>query len=269
MIGQAAFLGDLLCRLQQWVPEHGGKQERRVHAHIVMDTRIGILQHLFNDPLHRAVAIFREVAGNGREQRLEQVIFTQQLIGFVTVARLQQFQRFFKQTCRWNIVQQGSQARDRFCGFRTDTHTQFGGKTYRAQHPYRIFTVARFRVTNQTDNAVLQILHAANVITDGKICHAVIQAVDSEIAALGVFFDGAENVVAQQHAVLPALGGRAVADVTFVMSTEGRNFDNLRAKHHMSQTETATHQAAVTEQFTYLFRRGVSGYVKIFRLFAK
>lgn len=82
------FLGDLLCRLQQWVPEHGGKQERRVHAHIVMDTRIGILQHLFNDPLHRAVAIFREVAGNGREQRLEQMIFTQQLIGFVTVARL-------------------------------------------------------------------------------------------------------------------------------------------------------------------------------------
>ena len=37
----------------------------------------------------------------------------------------------------------------------------------------------------------------------------------------------------------PALGGRAVADVTFVVSTEGRNFDNLRAKHYMSQTETA------------------------------
>ena len=37
----------------------------------------------------------------------------------------------------------------------------------------------------------------------------------------------------------------------------------------MSQTETATHQAAVTEQFAHLLRRGVSGYVKIFRLFAK
>ncbi|CSS54116.1 Uncharacterised protein [Shigella sonnei] len=68
---------------------------------------------------------------------------------------------------------------------------------------------------------------------------------------------------------MPALGGRAVADVTFVVSTEGRNFDNLRAKHYMSQTETATHQAAVTEQFAHLLRRGVSGYVKIFRLFAK
>ncbi|BBU86587.1 hypothetical protein EIMP300_79870 [Escherichia coli] len=81
------------------------KTERRVHAHIVMDTRIGILQYLLNNAFHRAVAIFREVAGNGREQRLEQMIFTQQLIGFVTVARLQQFQRFFKQTCRWDIVQ--------------------------------------------------------------------------------------------------------------------------------------------------------------------
>lgn len=53
-----------------------------------MNTRIGVLQYLLNDPLHRAVAIFREVAGNGREQWLEQMIFTQQLIGFVTVARL-------------------------------------------------------------------------------------------------------------------------------------------------------------------------------------
>ncbi len=36
---------------------------------------------------------------------------------------------FFKQACRWDIVQQGSEARDRFCGFRADAHTQFGGKT--------------------------------------------------------------------------------------------------------------------------------------------
>src|SRR5699024_1420189 len=102
-----------------------------------------------------------------------------------------------------------------------------------------------------------------------EIRHAVIQAIDGEIAALGVFFDGTENVVAQQHAVLPALGCRAVADITFVVSTEGCDFDNLWTKHDMSKTETATYQAAVTEQFANLLRRGVGGDIKIFWFFAK
>ena len=81
---------DALRRFQQRIPEHGREQERRIHAHIVMNTGIRVLQHLCNHPLHCAVTVFGEVAGNGREQRLEQVVFTQQIVGFKPVACLEQ-----------------------------------------------------------------------------------------------------------------------------------------------------------------------------------
>lgn len=57
--------------------------------------------------------------------------------------------------------------------------------------------VVCFWVINQMDNVVFQIFYVVNVIMDGKICYVVIQVVDSEIAVLGVFFDGVENVVVQ------------------------------------------------------------------------
>lgn len=41
------------------------------------------------------------------------------------------------------------------------------------------------------------------------------------IAALGILFDRAEDVIAQQHAVLAALGGDAVVGVAFVMAEGG------------------------------------------------
>ena len=90
IIGETALLGNALRRFQQRIPEHGREQERRIHAHIVMNTGIRVLQHLCNHPLHCAVTVFGEVAGNGREQRLEQVVFTQQIVGFKPVACLEQ-----------------------------------------------------------------------------------------------------------------------------------------------------------------------------------
>ncbi len=67
VIGETAFLGNALSGFQQRIPEHCRKQERRVHAHIVADTGVGILQHLCDHTFHWAVTLFGEVAGNGRE----------------------------------------------------------------------------------------------------------------------------------------------------------------------------------------------------------
>lgn len=158
---------------------------------------------------------------------------------------------------------------DRLGAFRADAHIELGGKAHRAQHAYRIFAVAGFRIANQADNAILHILHAANVIADGKVGHAVVKAVNGEVAALGIFFDGAEDVVAQQHAVLAELRGDAIGGMPFVVTTEGGDFDNLRPEHDVSQAETAADQAAVAEQFTYLIRGRAGGDVEIFRLLAK
>jgi hypothetical protein len=54
-----------------------------------------------------------------------------------------------------------------------------------------------------------------------------------------------------------------------VVAAEGRDFDNFRPKHHVSQTEAAANQTAVAEQFAHLLRRGAGRHVKIFRFFAQ
>ncbi|CQB92886.1 Uncharacterised protein [Salmonella enterica subsp. enterica serovar Typhimurium str. DT104] len=126
-------------------------------------------------------------------------------------------------------------------------HIELRSETHGAQHSNRIFAVARFRIADQANHAFLQILHPADVIAHGKIRHAVVKAVDGEIAALGIFFDRAEDVVAQQHTVLPTLGGRTVAFTAFMMTTKRCHFDNFRAKHHVSQAETTSHQTAIAE----------------------
>merc|ERR1712072_1544888 len=48
--------------------------------------------------------------------------------------------------------------------------------------------------------------------------------------------------------------------------TEGGDFDDLTAKDNMNQFETAADQARIAEEVVDLFRRGVGGYVKIFRI---
>ena len=154
-----------------------------------MQAVIGILQHLNDDAFHRAIAALGEVAGDRREQRLEQAVFAQQLVGFIPITRLQKLQYFFKQTRRWYVVQQGSQTWDWLGAFGADAHMEFGGETYRAQHAHRILTVTGFRVANQAYHAFLQIAHSTNVVTYGEVRHAVIKTVDGEVAALGILFD--------------------------------------------------------------------------------
>ncbi len=269
VVGKAALLGDFLRHFELRIPVHRGEQERRVHAHVVMDAVIGVLQHLRDDALHRAVAFLGEIAADAGEQRLEQIVFTQQAISRIAITGLQQLQRLFKQTRRRHVIEQRGEARDRLAGFRADAHIKPGGEAHRAQHTHRIFAVAGFRIADKTDNPFFKIVQAADVITYCEIGHAVIEAVDGEIATLGVFFDRAENVVAQQHAVLAALGGGAIARVLFVMTAKGGDFNDFRPEHDVGQAETAANQAAVAEQLAYLIRRGVGGDVEIFRLFAK
>ena len=97
--------------LQQRVPQHGGKQEGRVDAHVVLQTVIGVLQHLHQNALHRRIVVRREVAGDQREQRLEQLVFAQLQVGLETVTRLQQLEGFFEQARRRDLMQQRGRAR--------------------------------------------------------------------------------------------------------------------------------------------------------------
>ncbi|MOA16701.1 hypothetical protein D3C78_1369290 [compost metagenome] len=77
---------------QQRIPKHSSKQERRIDAHVVLQTVVGVLQHLRQNTLHWRVLTRREVTCNLREQRLEQLVFTEFQIGRVTVTCLQQLE---------------------------------------------------------------------------------------------------------------------------------------------------------------------------------
>ena len=160
---------------------------------------------------------------------------------------LQQLQRLFKQAGRRHVVDQRRQTRNRLCRFRADAHIELGGETHGAQHAHGIFTVARFRRADQANQTLFQVLHAADVVAHGEIRHAVIQAVDGEVATLGIFFNRAEDIVAQQHTVLTALRRGAIGRARFVVAAEGRHFDNFRPKHDVSQTETTANETAVAE----------------------
>ncbi len=82
-------------------------------------------------------------------------------------ARLQQFQRFFKQTCRWDIVRKVARR-----GIGSAVSGLMRMPNWRQNEPRGAYVPdlhgSAFPVTNQTDNAVFQILHAANVIRTVK-----------------------------------------------------------------------------------------------------
>src|SRR6478736_10331589 len=101
--------------------------------------------------------------------------------------------------------------------------TQLGGKAQGAQHAHRVFFVAGGRVANHAQGARFKVFHAIAVVNDGKVLERVVEGVDGEVAAHGIGFESAIDIVAQQHAVFIACTGGGL----FVVATEGGDFDNL------------------------------------------
>ena len=64
-----------------------------------------------------------------------------------------------------------------------------------AQHPHRIFLEALVRIADRADQAVLQVLQAADIVDDRKRRDVVEKRVDREVPAERVFLGRAEGVV--------------------------------------------------------------------------
>lgn len=183
-----------------------------------------------------------------REQLLEQAIFAQQLVGGQAIASQEQLEGFLEQAGRRNILQQRRQLLDGGGGARADGHVQLGGEAHGAQHPHRIFAVAGLGIANELQLALGQVFQPALEIVQGEILGAVIEGVDGKVAALGILFDGAVDVVAQQHAFI-GLGRHVFAGIDLmVVTAEGGHFDHVTTKDDVGQPETAADQAAVAEQ---------------------
>ena len=120
------------------------------------------------------------------------------------IAGEEQLEHFVEQASRRNLVQQASQARDGRGAVLFDIEVELGGKTDGPQHAHRVFLVAFFRVANQANQAIADVMHAVSVIEDAFAAGIQVQGVDGEVAALGIVFQAAIDVVAQDAAALVA-----------------------------------------------------------------
>ena len=160
-------------------------------------------------------------------------------------------------------MQQWRQLLDGGGGTRADGHIQLGGKAHGAQHPHRIFTITGLGIADQLKLALGQIFQTPFEIVQGEIFGAVVEGVDGKVAALGILFDGAVDVVAQQHAFI-RLGRHMFAGIDLMVVTpEGGHFDHVTTKDNVGQAETTANQAAVAEQRLDLLRRRIGCDVEI------
>ena len=135
--------------------------------------------------------------GGLREQWGQQTIVLKQAIGCLAVAGGEQFEDFIEQPGRRDVRQQWGQLPNGGLRFRLNLEVQFGRKTNGAQHSHGIFPIAGFRVANQADLTVFQILHAVGKVDNGEIPDAVIQRIDGEVAPKCVFFLIAIDIIPQ------------------------------------------------------------------------
>ncbi len=136
-----------------------------------------------------------------------------------------------------------------------DLEIELGGETHGAQHAHRVFLVALLGVADQPDQAIADVVYATGVVEDALGSRIVIQRIDGEVAALGVVFEGAIDVVTQDAAALVARSEMAgVVVILFRMvGAEGGDLDDLATEMNMHQLETASDHAGVAEFGADLF----------------
>ena len=182
------------------------------------------------------------------------------------VAVHEEFEHFIKQSRRRNVGQQWRQFPEGLFGGRFDTKTQLGGKPDRPQHAHRVLAITRDGIADQTQQARVDVLNAIDMIDHREIGDVVVECVDGEVTAKGVFFQAAVDIVADNapfriHMALPA-----ARFILRVQCAESRHFNDLPAEHHMRETEAAADQPAITEQATYILRARIGGNIEILRL---
>ncbi len=148
-----------------------------------------------------------------------------------------------------------------------DIKAKCGGEADGAQDANGVFDEAAGGIADDAQQVSIQIAQAAGVVDNGEVGDVVEEGVDGEVTAKGIFFGTSKNIVAQDKAVV----GDAVAVFVAALGlggqcAEGGDFNGFVVKVDMSQTEAAADEAAVTKYPLHIFRRGVGGDVKIFRV---
>ena len=199
------------------------------------------------------------------------------------MAGLQQLDHLVEHARGRHVGQQRGHLLDRRARRRVDGETQLGGKAHHADDAHRVFAVARSRVADHAQHALLLVLEAVVVVDDDLFGRVVVQRIDGEVAPRGVLDLRAPDVVAQHaprcidHMRLAAeflLRGLFVAADLIgrrrvEQRAEGRDLDHLvvaaAAEDDMHDAKAPADDEGATEQRLHLLGRGVGGDVEILR----
>ncbi len=261
--GRHAFLLQLRDARRQGRPEQCGEEEGRGYRLALANARIGIGQGLA-DQLAGVVGVGLQCLGAGREQRREQFVLDQQLESALGPAGEEQLEHLVEQARRRDFPQQRGQPANRRGAVLFDLEVELGGETYRPQHPHRVFQITLLRIADQADQAIADVVNAIGVVQQPLAGDVEVQGIDGEVAALGVVFQAAIDVVAQDAAAFVA--GRAAIAIVLafrMMGAEGGDLDDLAAEVHVYQFEAAADDPRVAEFGADLLRRGAGGDIEV------
>jgi len=125
----------------------------------------------------------------------------EELVGLFSCPEEEKLEDFFIESRRSCLGDGVTQFKDRSpCGFLNEK-AEHGGKADGAYHAHRVFGKPDFGVADGADHASFQVLHPPHIINDREVGNIVAERIDGEVAAHGIFCRGAEDIVAQHHAV--------------------------------------------------------------------
>ena len=267
-----ALPGQRLHAVAVFAPEEGRKQKARRHRLAFGNALVGVRQGHAGDLL---------AAGHQPEQHLHQRVLAQQVESALAVAVQEHLRELVEQPRRRDIGEQFGGRRDGLFGARVQRQRQLGGEAQRAQDAHRILAQALRGFADEPQRPRLDVRHAPAVVEDDVRRRVVVQGVDGEVAAKGVFVDGAVGVVAQNQAIRgnPRAGTRAVRAIAYAVrfrhggdaagaaaaATESGHFDDLAAHPNMDDAKTPPDDARPREHGAHVFRRGVRGDIEILR----
>ena len=261
-------------------PEHAGQQEAGHDGLAFTDAAIGVFQGDANQGLVGTLDhhVQKRVDAFGHAQ------FVERGDAALGVAGLQELEHFVKQAALWHVGQQFLRGHQRRGGFGLQFEAQrreLGGEAHGTDDADRVFAVAGSGVANHADDALFSVFQAAVVVDDDLRFGVVIHGVDGEIAAHGVFFHRAPDVVAQDatsrvnrvfHASQLGFAGFFIAfDLlrrsVVQVGAEGGNLDHLMfaapAVDDVDDAKATADDKSTAEQLLDLLGRGVGGDVKV------
>ena len=242
------------------MPQQGGEEEGGGHRLVLGHALVGVLQGEGDEAL--AAGLFQDGVEQG-QQAVVQALGPQLVHAAQGVAGKQQLEHLVEQAGTGHVLQQGPQLGHRGAGGGVDVEVEAGGEAHRPQHPHRVFAEALFRLADDAQALVLDVVHAAVVVPHLFGGRVVVQGVDGEVPPHRVFLQGAEHVVAHDAAGFVLV---AVAALVGGGAAEGGDFDGFRPAHDVDDLEAAADDAGAAEQGAHLVRLGVGGDVEILGL---